>query len=235
MTDDKKRAIEQLRKLLALATSDNEHEAALAAQRAAEIMMRYNIDHIEPELTTNETVEERVIGKTRANTPIHERIIITAVCDVFDCHYLCGITNRRRQRNCIYGAPSDLECVQYLAVYLLRAIRDVSLRERRRRSRMDIKQFRRGMALQIAFRLSVMKKAQQDQHNQIQALVLHKDAAIDRFFEKQGFNIKEAKSHRAKCEERDFVRGAIFGDQVPINTALAQQTTDRAAIAAGGE
>ena len=47
LTDEEKRLLEKTSKLLALAQSDNEHEAQLAMQRVRELYAKYNLDQVE--------------------------------------------------------------------------------------------------------------------------------------------------------------------------------------------
>jgi hypothetical protein len=68
---DGDRALERIRKLLALAGSDNQHEAEMAMKRAHELMLRHNVEHVptgyevrhlgEPRKRTNR-VEADVVG-----------------------------------------------------------------------------------------------------------------------------------------------------------------------------
>lgn len=47
LTEEEKRLLDKTNKLLALAQSDNEHEAALAMQRVRELYAKYNLDQVE--------------------------------------------------------------------------------------------------------------------------------------------------------------------------------------------
>ena len=47
LSEDEKRLIDKTNKLLALAQSDNEHEASLAMQRVRELYTKYNLDQVE--------------------------------------------------------------------------------------------------------------------------------------------------------------------------------------------
>jgi hypothetical protein len=60
------RALDKIRKLLALAGSDNQHEAEMAMRRAHELMLRYNIE----QAAAQQTYEVRHLGtpSQRANT-----------------------------------------------------------------------------------------------------------------------------------------------------------------------
>lgn len=59
-TEDKSSVIEKIRKLLALSRSSNQHEAELAAQRASELMQKYQIASSVVEASSLKSGKERV-------------------------------------------------------------------------------------------------------------------------------------------------------------------------------
>jgi len=71
MTDDQEAILSKIKKLLALATSDNENEAAIAAAKAQTLLIEYNISQEELD-SFNDAKSEKVIqvqadGKNRHN------------------------------------------------------------------------------------------------------------------------------------------------------------------------
>ena len=80
-TDSGRRVIERITKLLALAGSDNEHEAALAMQRATELLHRHNLDQATIENPSGCT---RLIINTRSKQiPAYRRAICAVLRDYF--------------------------------------------------------------------------------------------------------------------------------------------------------
>lgn len=57
MTTDRQKLVERVQKLLALSQSPNQHEAELAAQRASELMEKYQIDMDEAALTDAKKID----------------------------------------------------------------------------------------------------------------------------------------------------------------------------------
>ena len=87
-TDAGRRLIARISKLLALAASDNEHEAALAMQRATELLHRHNLD-----LPTGENNSgcTRVIINTRSKQiPAFRRAICAVLRDYFYVQVICS-------------------------------------------------------------------------------------------------------------------------------------------------
>lgn len=66
LSEEERRLLERTNKLLALAQSDNEHEAALAMQRVRELYARYNLD----QAVLWETGHEQTAGRPYSHGPV---------------------------------------------------------------------------------------------------------------------------------------------------------------------
>ena len=83
-----RRIIERISKLLALAGSDNEHEAALAMQRATKLLHRHNL---EPATVDNPSACTHVIINTRSKQiPAYRRTICAILRDYFFVQVICS-------------------------------------------------------------------------------------------------------------------------------------------------
>lgn len=84
--------ISRVRKLLAASKSDNEHEAALAAQRAAELMAEYNLTEAELRITDDTKKAESILEKVYIVDKVQKRrcawkeLIADGVAKVLGCH-----------------------------------------------------------------------------------------------------------------------------------------------------
>lgn len=106
--------IDKVRRLLRLAESANEHEAAAAAARAQELMTRHRIELAALDVAGDEEVELN-------ETPVDEfgrmvwwrHILASAVAEANGCRI---ITNRRRGsvRELLVGTRSDAELARGL-------------------------------------------------------------------------------------------------------------------------
>ncbi len=87
-TAEGRRIIGKITKLLALAGSDNEHEAALAMQRAGELLARHNLEQVR--------VEERngyahlIINTGKKRLASHIRVICAILRDYFYVQVVCS-------------------------------------------------------------------------------------------------------------------------------------------------
>lgn len=92
-----RKTIKRIHKLLALAGSDNEHEAALAMQRATRIMAQHNLDMATLE-TSQPSIYTRIIIKTGARQiPTYRRLICAILRDYFFVQVICASLYDARQ------------------------------------------------------------------------------------------------------------------------------------------
>lgn len=117
---------EKIQKLLNLATSDNEHEAALALAKAMELMNKWNLDR--------ETVLGEKIEKIDIELPFYKWTaenqvlveILSKLCDGY-CLFRNGNKKLNRfTRIVLSGRPRDLENFRYLFDYLNNKLRKES-------------------------------------------------------------------------------------------------------------
>nr|WP_321465384.1 DUF2786 domain-containing protein [uncultured Desulfobulbus sp.] len=80
-TEPGRRIIEKVRKLLALGDSANEHEAALAMQRAQELLERHQLDWTS--LAAEENLIHRTINTGSRTFPAHRK----AICGLLGTHF----------------------------------------------------------------------------------------------------------------------------------------------------
>ena len=109
--EDKK---EKIQKLLNLATSDNEHEAALALAKATELMNKWNLDKGSVLGTNIEKVERELpFYKWTSENQVLVNLL-TRLCDGF-CLYVNGNKKANKfAKILISGRPRDLENFGYL-------------------------------------------------------------------------------------------------------------------------
>lgn len=117
---DKSGIIEKIKKLMRLAKSSNEHEAALAAARAQELLSKYNLD--ETELTEQEIPKEA--GVASVNNVVKKPaawvyLLASAVAGAFDCKYFHSPYSGQVS---FVGVDLDHEVASYTFGYLYRSI-----------------------------------------------------------------------------------------------------------------
>ena len=131
---------EKIQKLLNLATSDNEHEAALALAKATELMNKWNLDR---ETVLGQKIEKLVIEMTfyKWTTENMQLVdILSKLCDGY-CLYTSG--NKAKEKYAkvhICGRPRDLDNFGYLFDFL-----NTKLRKESQKYKLLIRQSGSGM------------------------------------------------------------------------------------------
>lgn len=119
MNDKREQIIDKIKKLLRLAKSSNEHEAALAAARAQEMLSKYNLDETE--------LVEREIPKEAGTASVHNVVkkpaswvflLASSVSAAFDCQYYHSSLGRV----VFVGVDCDHEIASWTFAYLYRSI-----------------------------------------------------------------------------------------------------------------
>ena len=124
----KDKALDKLRKLLELSKSSNEHEAALAAARAADIMLQFQISEAELD-STDATVDEMgdVVADAMTSKVAWKGALGYSVASGCGCRmYWSYIHDTNRGRSVrtiqIFGGTTDVQTARYLYSYLAKEL-----------------------------------------------------------------------------------------------------------------
>jgi len=117
---DKTPIIEKIKKLLALAASNNEHEAALAASHAQRLLAAHNLAMADIEAKGKPELADRVETSAAKNLPKWARHLSGAVCSAFDCQ---GIHHPATGKLTFIGVGADVQIAAYTFAFLERTIR----------------------------------------------------------------------------------------------------------------
>ena len=113
------KVIEKIKKLLALATSDNPHEAALAASRASDLLLKHNLSMAEVEATTGKQTEEYVKDTSFAGGKKQEYNWRSYLMNHVAIHNFTKLVRTLSTASFnLIGKPSNIEVSKYLFEYL---------------------------------------------------------------------------------------------------------------------
>ncbi len=113
--------IEKIQKLLALANSSNEHEAALAAAHAQRLLSEHNLAMADVEAKQQRPQSADKVETTVAKTlPKWVRNLSAGVCSAFDCQ---AIHHPAQGKMTFIGVGADVQVASYTFSYLDRTIR----------------------------------------------------------------------------------------------------------------
>ncbi len=113
--------IEKIQKLLALANSSNEHEAALAAAHAQRLLSEHNLAMTDVEANLQRPQSADKVETTVAKTlPKWVRYLSAGVCSAFDCQ---AIHHPAQGKMTFIGVGADVQVASYTFSYLDRTVR----------------------------------------------------------------------------------------------------------------
>lgn len=112
--------IEKIKKLLALADSSNEHEAALAAGHAQRLLSEHNLAMADIEAAQKPDKADKVDTAVSKSLPKWLRHLSGGVSNAFDCQ---AIHNPAAGRLTFIGVGADVQIAAYTFAYLERTIR----------------------------------------------------------------------------------------------------------------
>lgn len=112
--------IEKIKKLLALASSSNEHEAALAASHAQRLLSEHNLAMADIEAAHKTDMADKVETAVSKSLPKWMRHLSAGVSTAFDCQ---AIHNPATGKMTFIGVGADVQIAAYTFTYLNRTVR----------------------------------------------------------------------------------------------------------------
>ncbi len=116
-----RKILAKVEKLLALAASDNEHEAALAMQRAGKLLVRHNLKLLSGE---ERNYEHRTLATNRQRMPGYIRQICSLLQDFFLVRVVCASTyepmrDRELRTIELFGRPENVAVAAHCYFFLI--------------------------------------------------------------------------------------------------------------------
>jgi hypothetical protein len=220
--------IERIRKLLRLAQSDNEHEAALAASRAAEMLERHNLDLAiveaagkAPETTVD--VETLVLNpngtSSRWQGVIASGLAKTAYCRVW---YAGGM---RTGKLSVLGTRENRAAVVEMHAWLCSQVEKIARQAFGRRGRQqERKAYMLGAAETIRLRLMQEHQARTATSEASTALVVAHQARNQTWLADNGVKLNSARRTRlAGASWNSYQDGRAAGQSISLRPQRAVQ------------
>jgi hypothetical protein len=216
--------IRRVRKLLALAKSDNAHEAAAAAAQAQRLLTLHGLEASQIEDRT-EPVTDGGVLHSGANLEKWALRLAAVIAEANQCRALVitwradGL--RLRDVN-IYGRPSDLAKVRYLFEYYLGETKRLALAHGRGRGRSWLNNFKHGVVDTLGRALITAVKDAAAEVSSTALVHLRSRGDDVEAFVKATNNVKgHADTDVANQDLVARYRGQLAGRSIAINTARA--------------
>ena len=222
--------IEKIKKLLALANSSNEHEAALAAGHAQRLLSEHNLAMADIEAAHRPDKADKVETTVSKTLPKWMRHLSAGVSSAFDCQ---AVHHPAAGKMTFIGVGADVQIAAYTFTYLDRTIRKLcstymqqhisSMAANRHRELM-----RQSYYLGAVSTITVRLKEQKVQTPVTTgALVLVKEGLIRQAMNEIG-NLRTMHSRRSYINSDAYSKGQTDGRQVGIHHGITGTSSRQA-------
>ncbi|GHO55499.1 DUF2786 domain-containing protein [Ktedonobacter robiniae] len=214
--------INKIRNLLALSTSSNPNEAALAAEKATELLMKYNLslEQVTAKKSEYTWYDRPDFPNTNWKLGLYTILARTNLCQV--------IWNSQKRVVYLVGRKHNIEVVEYLYAYLTRAIdrladqgweaHQVAYPYTRQTVRTFKGGFRLGAVKAIIERL---KASEQSQDGETMALVVVNAQALDTEVKQRFGSTTRGRAINIGMGQSAVRQGYASGKNIAINPGLS--------------
>lgn len=214
--------IEKIKKLLALANSSNEHEAALAASHAQRLLSEHNLAMADIEAAHKPDKADKVEAAVSKSLPKWLRHLSAGVSTAFDCQ---AIHHPATGKMTFIGVGADVQIAAYTFTYLDRTIRKLCTNYMKQHVEPTLANRHRELLRQSYYlgAVSTINTGLREQKAQtpvtIGALVPVKEGLIRQAMNEIG-NIRTVHSRRSYINTGAYTQGQMDGEQVGINQGI---------------
>src|SRR3954452_8062633 len=233
------RIVERVRKLLALSSSQNPHEAALAAAKAQELLFRHNLSMSMVEAALEGGNSAYVSDRFDSGGWMQWRLrLLSAVARNNFCR---GVSYQHTRDVGIVGEPHNVTVVKHLYAFLVREVMrlaDLGAKEQRGLDEEEARAWKRsfylGAVRTIAQRLAAQRQRDVGADPQAAALVVRKDQELDEAYKEHSPTAQSngddeegapapARQDRGPSRPRrtdGYRAGVLAGKTIPLNLPI---------------
>ncbi len=225
---EKQFMLEKIKKLLALATSPNEHEAALAMEKASELLAKHNLSMADMQNDSNTDPKLFIVNKEMGKrVPKWIQIMYLSVSRVFDCELLVEKHYNRMQTYMIIGQKDDIEMTKHFCKYFIQTIPQIAKQTTieknwdipRYLNTKEKNDFIYGATITIINRLKKMYAKMSE--TKCTALVLANKKKIVSDYIANNFRTKtSAINGKQRISREAYMAGVSAGNNMPIHTPI---------------
>ncbi|NOY26364.1 MAG: SprT family zinc-dependent metalloprotease [Oligoflexia bacterium] len=227
----RQRALNKVRHLLALAESDNVHEAEAAMARAHALMRKYNIAWATDGSTARYVF--RQVGPVRTRLPAHERLLAGILAQHFFVEVVwIWIYQPSRDADAkaleLSGTPENVALAEYVHAFLLRTAERLWAQERARLAAAGLRgtrgrgRFMSGVMMGFGEKLT----AQAQRCVQREGLVWLGDAGLEDYVARRHPRLRKGRRTRV-IADGSWERGRQAGRDIVLHKPVEQSNSPR--------
>jgi Protein of unknown function (DUF2786) len=225
--------IEKIQKLLALANSDNENEAKLAAERATALLTKHNLSLQDVSVEDRQYTHAHFMGKTSRRT-MEQSWIFSIVQKFF---FVKVVSGKRYNPNIgktvtvwsFFGQPHNVEVAIYVYQFLDNTFVNL-YEEYAKNGGKTGKKARNSFYAGLHTGLCQQLSATQAKVQQEAGLVIVPDAGLDNFINETVGKTKKSVSKSVNIDAQAFSKGAEEGKNIRIAKGLGSQSNQSGTV-----
>jgi hypothetical protein len=229
---DKTPIIDKIKKLLALANSCNEHEAALAASHAQRLLAAHNLAMADISASDRPEQADRVETDVARSLPKWIRHLSSGVSSAFDCQ---AVHHPATGKMTFIGVGADVQVAAYTFTYLDRTVRKLCSGYLKQHGGTAIAGRQRELMRHSYYlgAVSTITRQLQEQKRQTPvspgALVPVKEGLIRKAMDEMG-PIRQMHSRRSYINATSYSQGQTDGQQVSIRKGVEQSRSPQKSL-----
>lgn len=224
--------IEKIKKLLALANSCNEHEAALAASHAQRLLSEHNLAMADIEASHKPDKADKVETTVSKTLPKWLRNLSAGVSTAFDCQ---AIHHPATGKMSFIGVGADVHVAVYTFTYLDRTVRKLCTNYMKHHVSSTIANRHRELMRQSYYLGAVSTINTRLREQKVQtpvttgALVPVKEGLIKQAMSEIG-NLRTVRSRKSYINADAYTKGQTDGRQVGIHHGIGSRAVSQRTI-----
>jgi hypothetical protein len=230
--EDNNRIIDKIRKLLALANSSNEHEAALAASHAQRLLSAHNLAMADIESAQKPQSADKVEASVSKTLPKWVRHLSAGVCTAFDCQ---GIHHPATGKLTFIGVGADVQIAAYTFAYLDKTVRKLCITYMKHHVDDNTPNRQRELMRQSYYLGAISTITSRLREQKVQtpitpgALVPIKEGLIKKAMSDIG-PTRTVRSRRSYVNSNAYTKGQEDGQQIGMHKGISGSTTSQKTI-----
>lgn len=206
--------LSKVKKLLKLASSANQHEASAATAKANELLLKYNLDHIDQTEESDEEVCVKNVYEAK-----RKNVQMSALYEILENFYVQPVFNRGQHKAYleVIGSRTNVEMADYMAKFLVNEFeRLYKLSGLKGTSAKN--SFIRGIAEGFNEKIEAQKKSDPSLKRELIRLDKVLKAQVEIVYSRMGSSSSSVSSHDAHANSL----GKQAGSNLNINKGLSQ-------------
>lgn len=218
--------IEKVKKLMSLATSNNEHEANLATAKVHELYLKYNLEKIG--LNKNSEFDHLIIETNKKRLSVFEKKIISILVDFYFVKAIViqqfnPKTLEHNQAIELMGLRENIQMAEYVYHFLLRSCDQIAKQAQQKLSKVERDSLKIGLLDGFDLKLKNETQIQIEKTN-CKSLLVISDQKLDYYLHQYYPRLRSLKSSSRSLNTDQYSQGVSAGQKMNLNKPITRSS-----------